>query len=194
MTDSDPFGQIHKAEFLHSLYAELHRLEPLLEQNPVYRKHKRLRDLIRECETDIIGSIRPDLRSSPQSWSIASVPIGDNAPATVTPSHALNASEAVSSVPQPRPATDSKPHRRGGPREVSQAAQIRHAALSYLQGKGKPAHGTEIYDAIRVKGVQVRGRKPAAVVANALRWAPEWFKKTSDGFALPEWSNGSGIE
>jgi hypothetical protein len=191
----------HVIELLHAAYEELHRLEPLLKQNPVYRRVKALR--IDEYQADIAGSRRPDLRSCPESaWSTSALaslrdPI---APATVSPAHAPSAPR-----PQPHPATDpdlpantrarapASPalsrQPRGGPREKSQAAHIRDAAYSYLREKGTPSRGTEIYNAIRAKGVEVRGKKPSAVVANALRWSPGSFELTPEGFRLTEWSN-----
>ena len=80
--------------------------------------------------------------------------------------------------------------RSGWTRANSQSARIRDAAAPYLREKGKPARGTEIYKAINAKGVEVRRKKPSAVVANALRWSPMLFELTPKGFGLREWSNG----
>jgi hypothetical protein len=42
---------------------------------------------------------------------------------------------------------------------------------------------------VSAKGVEVRGEKPSAVVANAPRWSPMLFELTPEGFGLREWSN-----
>jgi hypothetical protein len=195
-------------ELLHAAYEELHRLEALLQENPVYRRVEALRNLIEEYDAYIVGSRRPDLSSVPKSTltTSAPLPLHDQSAAPTT----VSASRAPSDPGSPHPAADPDapanirasapvglqggPRRRGGPRRASQAAQIRDAAAPFLREKGTPARGTEIYEAIRAKGVEVRGKKPSAVVTNALKWSPELFEKTSEGFGLTVWSNIGGSQ
>jgi hypothetical protein len=190
-------------KLLHASYEELHRLELLLEQNSVYRRVEALRRLIEEYEADIAGSSRPDLRWDPGSAGTATAP--GSPPMTVSPSHPANShdlAETASQLPPDPVGPVSRPssrpvgpsvtvRRRGGPRERSQAKQIRDAAAVFLQTKGKPATGTEIYRAIHEMGVEVRGKKPSTVVCNTLRWSPNSFTLSPEGFGLTAWSNSS---
>jgi hypothetical protein len=191
--DSDPV-----IELLHAAYKELHRLEPLLQQNPIYRRVEALRRVIEEYE-GVVGSREPDLTFGPDPAMTTSVPQptrDPTAPATVTPSRPPASPDLTRRASADDPAADPDVPANISPARVptwtranSQAARIRDAAAPYLREKGKPARGTEIYKAISAKGVEVRGKKPSAVVANALRWSPMLFELTPKGFGLREWSN-----
>lgn len=190
---------------LHAAYEELQQLEPLLERNPVYRKVSALRSLINEYQADMPASTRTDLSIRSNSAQAKSGPnsIHDLSAARIRPDRSpspLNAAVDRCETPfgvDPAPPADipvsaaaSAPlsgRGRLGPRDRSQSARIRDAAVIFLRERGEPASGTEIYNTIRKRGVEVRGKKPSAVVCNALRWDSETFKKTSEGFALAEW-------
>ena len=199
--DSNPVIEVL---LLHAAHKELHRLEPLLQQNPIYRRVEALRRVIEEYE-GTVGSRGPDLTFCPDPAMTTSVPEptrDPTAPATVSPSRPLAFPHLTRGISADDPAADPDVPanisparvptrgRSGSTRANSQAARIRDAAAPYLREKGKPARGTEIYKAISAKGVEVRGKKPSAVVANALRWTPTLFELTPKGFGLREWSNG----
>jgi hypothetical protein len=197
--ESDPV-----IELLHAAYKELSRLEPLLQQNPLYRRVESLRRLIEEYE-GIAGSRGSDPIFGPNPTLTTSMPEpsrDSTGPATVSPSRPPVSSDLTRRALANHPAADPEVtanispagvpdpsitrRRRGWNRGNSQAAQIRNAAAPYLREKGKPARGPEIYKAISAKGVEVRGKSPAAVVANALRWSPDLFELTPNGFRLRE--------
>jgi hypothetical protein len=135
--DSDPV-----IELLHAAYTELHRLEPLLQQNPIYRRVEALRRVIEEYE-GIVGSRRPDLTFGPDPAMTTSVPEptrDPTAPATVTPSRPPASPDLTRRASADDPAADPDVPanisparvptrgRSGWTRANSQAARIRDAA------------------------------------------------------------------
>lgn len=75
--------------------------------------------------------------------------------------------------------------RRRGSRAGSQAEAIRDGAEKYLRQKGARASSGEIYEALRLQGVNVVGKKPTAVVASYLSHSAT-FDCTSEGYGLAE--------
>jgi hypothetical protein len=75
--------------------------------------------------------------------------------------------------------------KRRGSRAGSQAAAIRDGAAQYLREKGTRASSGEIYEALRLRGVNIVGQKPSAVVASYLSHS-DMFDCTSDGYGVAE--------
>jgi hypothetical protein len=194
-------------ELLHAAYAELRRLEALLQQNPIYRRVQVLRRLVEEYGADIAvfgpSDPRPDPGSSEAATAQGSPRDAGKVPPSDAPSH-QPAEAAPQLLPSREPAakvsiepaapSDSAPkgRHRAGSGEKSQAARIRDATAIFLEKRGAPAKSTEIYKEIHKMGVEVRRGKPHAVVSNALRYSPGLFTLAPDGFGLSAWSIGNG--
>jgi hypothetical protein len=75
--------------------------------------------------------------------------------------------------------------KRRGSRAGSQAEAIREGTAQFLRQKGARATSGEIYEALRLEGINVVGKKPSAVVASYLSHS-DMFDCTSEGYGLRE--------
>ena len=73
-----------------------------------------------------------------------------------------------------------------GSRSDSQASRIRDGAAQFLRERKTPATSGEITVALERLGIEVKGKKPSAVVASYLAHS-ELFVSSPEGYGLAEW-------
>jgi hypothetical protein len=139
---------------------ERQRLEALLQADPTFQKLEAVRRIIELYEPEIAASTHPSASSQESGPQLHLIP--DTAPTEVDP--------------------PTRAARAWG----RQSAQIREESVKYLRQKGEPATGPEICEAIMNAGVEIRGKKPSAVVSAKLSSSP-LFEYTRDGYVLREW-------
>lgn len=82
--------------------------------------------------------------------------------------------------------------RRGWTKGNSTSAQIRAGAVEYLRQKGARASGSEIWAALKERGLVITYKDPSALVSSRIGRSP-LFDHTYEGYGLREWANsGTG--
>jgi hypothetical protein len=167
---------------LQAAIEERSRLEVRLRSNPDFRRLEVVRRLIVEYAlgAGVPGPIDPISHPEPAGSTIRPAPTPNPDPSPTT-----------SSSSPPSPSDVQRTSRKVGVVwENSQASRIKAAAAEHLMATKKRATGGKIYKAILSKGVEVRGKKPSAVVSACLT-SSHVFDHTGEGYGLSEWSNGA---
>jgi hypothetical protein len=84
-----------------------------------------------------------------------------------------------------------KKSRGGWTKGNSTSAQIRAGAVEYLRQKGARAKGSEIWEALKAKGMIISTKDPSALVSSRIGRSP-LFDHTYLGYGLREWDGGDG--
>ena len=171
-------------EILKAAIEERYRLEARLRSNPDFRRLEAVGQIIALYASAAEVPLPIDPISYPE-------PAKSAIRAAQTPNPDPSSKNSSSSPPMP---SDPQPTSRQGlwTWDDSQRKRIRDAAAEHLMKTGKRATSGEIYRAILSKGIEVRGKKPAAVVAAALTSSSELDHIRGEGYGLREWSNGGG--
>ena len=166
-------------DFLQAALEEFYRLEVLLRANPDFQRHEALRRAI--------------ALYTPEAQSIVPLdPLAHRIPSATKTT--LPTPGPTSSTLTPPTYPDPSPRSRAGRYTWtnSQQSRIREAAAAHMKQTGHRQTGGQIYKAILSKGVEVQGKKPAAVVSAALTSSPDFDHITRQGYGLAEWSNANG--
>jgi hypothetical protein len=179
--ESESMESIMTPEILQAMVAERYRLEALLHSNPVYQRLEAVRRVI-----DLWARVADD------TARVDPVASSDRSGGTVGAHPVPKSDHGPTTPPSDPPITTDPPvksHRGGWTRGNSQRSRILTAAAEHFRETKMRATGREIYEAITSKGIQVRGKKPQAVVAANLS-SSHLFDRSEEGYGLSEWSNG----
>lgn len=173
-------------DILKAAIEESYRLEARLCANPDFRRLEVVRRIITLYApgAEVPARIDPISHPDPISYPEPAVSAIRAAPTTDPDPSPTNSSSREPDPSDPQPTSRQGLNTWGN----SQSSRIRAAAAEHLMKTRKRATSGEICKAIVSKGIEVKGKKPAALVAAELSSSPI-FDNTPDGYGLREWSN-----
>src|SRR5947209_7479678 len=139
-------------DFLRAATDERRRLEVLLQADPIFQKFEAVCRVVELYEKEV--SVRRPASAAPQKSGPEPEPIRNVA-----------RQEQNRHVDPQTLAASTKETSPGDWEWGRQSAQIRESSVEYLRQRGEAATGPEICAAIMKLGVEIRGKKPSAVVA-----------------------------